>query len=379
MKQIFRRIKTAVIGCGTISASYLKNITEKFHVLELTACSDIVPERARKRAEEYGLRQMSNEEIYNDRDIEIILNLTYPLSHYEVNSNSLKAGKHVYSEKMMAVDLEDGHRLVQLTNERGLHLTVAPDTFLGGGWQTARNMIDNGWIGTPIAVNATCIRSYQDYGETYTEPKPFIFGEGGGIPFDMGGYYLHCMFHLFGGLKRVSGFLQTLQPAKVYRNPRHPMYGEIFIVDSPNNLSASLEFECGVLGTLLITSESSLFSQPSFEVVGTQGQLSLFDPNDFGGPILLRRNTFQDPIVMQSLYPYNDDSRGAGAADMAYAILSHRPPRLAGLGHHAFETIHGIWESCHSGQVYQMRTTCTRPAALPLIAADGTAYEASLI
>ena len=162
----FRRIKAALIGSGAISEKYLTNITKKFHVIDMVGCSDLIPERSAQRAEQFGIRQMTNEEILSDPTIEIVVNTTYPLSHYEVTKAALLAGKHVYTEKMLAVTLEEGLELCELAKEKGLMLTTAPDTFLGGGWQTARHMIDTGLIGTPIGALGVCIRSYQDHGDT---------------------------------------------------------------------------------------------------------------------------------------------------------------------------------------------------------------------
>lgn len=373
----FPRIKAALIGCGAISEKYLTNITQKFHVLELVGCSDLIPERSEKRAAEYGLQQMTNQEIYENPEIQIVLNTTYPLSHYEVTKAALLAGKHVYTEKMLAVTLEEGQELVALAKERGLLFTAAPDTFLGSGWQTARKLLDDGMIGEPVAAFGVCIRSYQDYGETDTQPKPFVFAPGGGIPFDMGGYYLHNMINLFGGIARVAGFARTRNPERTYQNPRHPRFGEQFSVETPNTMGASLEFQNGTIANLTITSEAAVFPTPYFEVHGSEGSLTLFDPNDFGGKILLRRNTTETAVEMPILYPYGEECRGIGAADMAYALLQGKKPRVdAEVGLHAFEAVHGILKSCADSKVHQMQSACARPQPLPLIPAAGTGYEA---
>lgn len=372
----FRRVKAALIGSGAISGIYLKNLTEVFHVIDMVGCSDIIPERSAARAEEFGIRQMTNEEILNDSSIEIVINTTYPKSHYEVTKAALLAGKHVYTEKMLAVTLEEGRELVQLARDKGLLFTTAPDTFLGGGWQTARKAIDDGLIGEPVTVTANCARSYQDFGDTYSEPKPFVFGEGGGIPFDMGGYYLHNMINLFGSISRVSGFASVRGENRCYINPRHPKHGEGFTVDSPNTITGSLEFKSGLLGSITITSEASVFPEPYFEVHGTQGSLKLFDPNDFGGKLVLQRNVSGECTELPVLYPYNADSRGIGAADMAYALLLGRKPRDdASIGLHAFEVIHGIWESGKTGVQHIMESDCERPSLFPMVTASGTAFE----
>lgn len=382
----FRRVKAAIIGCGTISERYLKTISEKFHVIELVGCSDLVPERSEKRAKEFNICQMTNDEILSNPEIEIVINTTYPLAHYEVTKKALLAGKHVYSEKMLAVTLDEGKELVDLAHERNLLFTVAPDTFLGGGWQTVRYLIDGGVIGDIVSTYGVCVRSYQDHGEEYQEPKGFIFGRGGGIPFDMGGYYLHNMINLCGPVSRVSGFAQIRRPQRPYTNPRHPKFLKEFEVESPNSISCALEFSNEVLGTLLITSESACFEKPRFEIHGTIGNIILFDPNEFGpsetgGELQLSLNNgaYDGPQNVPIMFPFSEENRGIGVADMAYALLNGRKPRAcASLGYHSFEVINGICKSCEDGIVYKMQSTCERPEPLKTKPLDGTAWETIL-
>lgn len=372
----FKRIKAALIGCGTISDIYLKNLTERFYIVEMVGCADLDRNKACEKAKKYGLSAMTVEEILEDEEIRIVINTTWPLSHYEITKSALQAGKCVYTEKMLAPEFEKGKELVDLAREKGLLFAAAPDTFLGGGWQSARNMLDNGWIGKPVVLNAACIRSYQDYGSVCCEPKSFVYGYGSGIPFDMGGYYLHAMINLLGPVRRVSGFAQTRESSRPYLNPRHPKFGQTFTVDSPNSMCASLEFENGTLANLLITSEAFSFEKPLFELYGEEGGMLLFDPNDFSGEIRIKRNTMTEYAMLSSLFPYNDDSRGLGVADMAYALAQNRKPRTdAEIGLHALEAMHGVCQSAQTGQVYRMTTRPERPLALPMMHADGDAYE----
>ena len=373
-----KRIKAAVIGSGDISKNYLTNIINKFHIIEMVGCSDIIPERAAKKAEEYGIRHMTNDEILQDKEIEIVLNLTYPLSHYEVTKAALLAGKHVYSEKMIAVTLEEGKELVELAKSKNLMFTVAPDTFLGGGWQAARHYIDNGFIGEPITATGICIRAYHDTSDTLGPEKSFVFGAGGGIPFDMGGYYLHNFIQLLGPIRRVSGFAKTRNAIRQYVSPRHPKYGEDFTMDSPNTMVGALEFVSGAYLSLTITSEASLFTKPTFEIHGSEGVLTCFDPNDFNGDVILQRQ-YNESKQVTLLHGYLDESRGIGAADMAYAIKNKRRPRAhCDLGFHAFEAVHGIWQSCNTGQVYTMTSDCPRPEPVQVGQFYGNAQESFL-
>ena len=373
-----KRLKAALIGSGAISKNYLTNLINNFYIVEVVGCSDIIPERSAARAQEFGIRQMTNEEIFQDKDIDIVINTTYPLSHYEVTKAALLAGKHVYSEKMIAVTLAEGKELVELAKSKGLQFTVAPDTFLGAGWQAVRHALDSGLIGEPISAVGVCIRAYQDTSDTLGDRKSFVFSPGGGIPFDMGGYYLHNFIQLFGEISRVSGFAKARTPVKKYVSPWHPRYGQEYTIDSPNTCVGALEFASGVYGSLTITSESSLFPRPLFEVYGTEGILSCFDPNDFNGDIVLQRR-YNEPKPVPLLHGYADECRGIGVADMAYAIKNNRRPRAhCDLGFHAFEAVHGIIESCDTGRVYTMTSRCPRPQAIPVGQFYGHAQESML-
>lgn len=373
-------IKVGLVGSGTISKTYLKNMTQHFSILDVVGCSDIIPERSRIRAEEFGIKQLTNEQIFNDPDIQIVVNTTYPVAHYEVTKEALLAGKNVQSEKMMAVTMDEARELVSIANEKGLRIGMAPDTFLGGGLQTARKIIDAGFIGEPLNAVAMVMRGYHMRGEVESERLPFVMSPGGGMPFDVGSYYLHALIHLLGGIKRVSGFSKTRKETNIYENPRHPRYKESFNYDTPNTLVGALEFEQGCYGTFTAMSEA--FGEiPRLEIYGTEGVLICNDPNTFGGPIYLKRNNggwnqfpaYEIPLT----HGYIDDLRGIGVADMAWAIHNNRPHRCsAELGLHAFEVVNGITKSCNTGKIYEMTTKCNRPAPLPSGYISGTAAEA---
>lgn len=369
------KVKVAVIGCGTISEIYLTNMTQTFSILEVVGCSDRIPERSARRAEQFGIRQMTNEEILTDPEIQIVAVLTDPDNHYEVTRSVLNAGKHAYCEKMMAVRFEEGLELDRLAREKGLMYCVAPDTFLGGGAQTARKYIDSGMIGQPMYANATVVRNYEHAWEGPDPYTPFILTPGGGIPYDMGGYYLHAMINALGPIARVSGFSRRLQEEGSYLNPRHEHYGERTGSVTPTLFTASLEFACGAYGTLTAISEG--FGETSrLEFFGTEGTLIAHDPNLYGESMyLIRRGADQETTPYEIPFThgyYHGNYRGIAVADMAWALRNGRAPRCSReLGLHAFEVIHGVRESCRTGTVYTMTTRCERPAPLP----SGFAYN----
>lgn len=412
-----KKIKVGVIGCGGICrGTYMDNMMYKFHVIEVVGCADLIDSRAQYMADKYGIKKMTNEQMYNDPEIQVIVNLTYPESHFEVSSQAMKHGKHVYCEKMMAPTFEEAKELARLAEENHVSFTTAPDTFLGAWEQSARKYLDDGFIGKPVTVHAQCTSHYQPDSPFFdTAPKHFFFPlhYGGGFPFDLGGYYIHQMINMFGSIKRITGFGGNIDPVRTYSNPKHPKYGEEFIVDTPTTLLAALEFECGVLGTFHISSDSS--SSHQFMVTGTDGVFTLGDPNSFSSSLKIKRPG-ADPhaekiapgstpksssgpdlkkadddvqelgeacpaqeVQLPILHGFSSSSRGVGLADMCYALLNGRRPRCHyDIGLHAIEVIHGIQESCQTGKIYEMTTTCPRPAALRPSALSVSGQEATL-
>ena len=364
--ETFRKVKTALIGCGMISDTYLENCCRVFNILDVVGCSDIKPERSAAQAVKYGIRQMTNEEILADPSIELVINTTYPVSHYAVSKAALLAGKHVYSEKMIAATLAEALELEQLARERQLLIGCAPDTFMGAGLQTARKILDAGLIGTPVSAQAILVRGYH-HERMRTDPeKRFAFCPGGGIVFDVGCYYLTGLVNLLGPIRRVCGFSQTRDAdIRVYRHPANPLYGQVMAIETPNNTAGTLEFSNQVISSFLTSSESINVTN-SFVIHGTDGCLTLNDPNTFGGPILVRTRT-GEALSVPLTHAYTTNMRGLGAADLAYAIRNGRAARAGGAtAIHTLEAALGIIESGESGRIYTMTTTAER--AEPLVA-----------
>lgn len=356
----FKPVKTAVIGCGMISDIYLTNMIQRYNALDVVGCSDIRPERSGAKAEKYGIRQMTNEEIWNDPEIEIVVNLTYHTSHYEVSKKSMLAGKNVYSEKMMAVKLWEGEELLKTARDMGVIYCGGPDTYLGAGLQTARGIFDSGMLGEAAAANITLVRGYHH--ERYrTDPeRRFAFCPGGGIIFDMGCYYLMGLISLLGPAKRVCGFSQIREPdTRRYMHPSNPLYGTVMSIETTNNLAGTIEFANGTICNILTSSESIGFN--SYMLFGTEGQMDMGDPNNYGDiPIVSTK--MSRGIQMPLTHAFTDNSRGLGVCDLAYALRNGREPRCSGeRAYHMFEIAHGIIQSCETNRIYQMQSTCTRP------------------
>lgn len=377
----FAPVKTAVIGCGMISDTYLDNLCHTFSIIDVVGCADLVDEKAARQAEKYNIRKMTTAEILADPSIELVVNLTYPSAHFDVNRQALAAGKHVYCEKMMADTVPEAQELVALSREKGVRFAVAPDTFLGGSMQTCRALIDRGLIGEPVMGVVRLTRSYQMVKSDADDAvrKFSVMTRGGGIPYDMGGYYLHTLFNIFGPVARVCGFSFTREAVRPYLNPRHSKFNEPYTVDTENTVCGAMEFKNGFHATMAITSECSGGSGNAFEVHGTEGTLLLGDPNEFNGKIYYQKNS--EPLEFPITHPYGDRGsyRGIGAADMAWAIRCSRPHRLcAEMGLHALEVQRGILDSAQDGRFRTLTTDFARPAPISGWHCGGASDERNL-
>lgn len=364
-----QKVKVGFIGCGRISSIYLKNCTQTFAILDVVACADLVPELAQAQAEEYGVpRACTVEELLADPEIDIVVDLTVPWSHPEVNRNILQAGKHVYTEKPFALTAEDADSVLRLAAQKGVRVGSAPDTFLGGGLQTCRKLIDEGAIGIPYAASGLILmRGPYDT----SRPNFQSFLQPGWDPlFDMAPYYLTALVNLLGPIRKVAGMTGNVRPTVAVDNPDSPLHGQRVPVTVPLNTAATLEFANGAIGTLQAAKESFGYT-PRLEIYGTEGILYANDPNMFGGTIQIKRpdGTLEE---MPYTHGYSENSRGIGIADMAYGIRSGRAHRANGdLARHVIDITLGIFESAESGQHVALTTSCERPAPLPVGLAQG--------
>lgn len=358
-----KKVKIGIVGCGNISSIYLSNCTKVYENLEVAACADLLPERAKAKAEEYGVpRACTVEELLADPEIQIVLNLTIPKAHAEICLAALKAGKNVYVEKPLAVTREDGKKILEMAAEKGLRVGCAPDTFLGGGIQTCIKLIEDGWIGQPVAATAfmTC------HGHESWHPDPeFYYKKGGGPMFDMGPYYLTALIAMLGPVRRVTGSARITFPERTITSA--PKYGTRIEVETPTHLAGVLDFQNGAVGTIVTSFDIWHAQLPRIEIYGTEGSLSVPDPNTFGGPVNIRRAASEQWSEIPLSHGYAGNSRGIGLSDMAGALISGRKHRANGeMAYHVLDIMHGFHDASRENRHWELESTCSRPAPLPM-------------
>ncbi|MDR0759374.1 MAG: Gfo/Idh/MocA family oxidoreductase [Treponema sp.] len=353
--------RIGIVGIGNISGIYLKNLTGMFKDrVKVTAVTDFIPERADQAAAEYSLKSFrTTEELLNSPDVDIVLNITPPPYHYPVALAAVRAGKHVYNEKPFCVKREEAAEVLKAAAGT-VRVGGAPDTFLGAGIQTCRKLLDDGWIGKPVAAAAFMM----NHGPEHWHPNPeFFYKNGGGPMFDIGPYYLTALVSLLGPVVRVSGSAKKGFDERTITS--EPRKGSVITVDVPTHLGGTLDFSCGAVGTIIMSFDVYAHTLPFIEIYGTEGSLRVPDPNTFGGPVSVSRFRSETWSEVPLLKKYSENSRGLGITDMAEAIGEGRPHRANGdLTSHVLEVMHGLHEASASDQYYPVKSSCDRPAPM---------------
>ncbi len=355
-----KKMKVGIIGCGTISGIYAE-AGKRFGNIEITACADLDDSRARALADKHGIPSpMRVEQLLASPDVEVVVNLTIPASHAQVGLEALKNGKHVYSEKPLALKRREARELIGLAREKGLRLGCAPDTFLGAGLQTCRKLIDSGAIGEPVGGSGFMLAA----GVEFWHPAPeFFYKKGGGPLFDMGPYYLTAFTTLLGPVRRVCGSARITFPEREIKS--EPLAGKIIEVETPSHIAAVLDFESGPVVSLVTSFDVQAHGMPFMEIYGTEGSLSLPDPNTFGGPVRIKRHKEGDWTEIPLEPGYADNSRGLGVSEMIAAEQNgHEHRANARTAYHVLDIMHSILDSSESGRHMEMSSSMTRPFPL---------------
>jgi len=362
MAKSLKPVKVGIIGCGNISSAYIKGM-QRFPILQIIRTADLVQERAKAQAEAFGIPKFgTTEELLADKDIELVVNLTVPKAHADINKKILAAGKHLHVEKPWAISLKDGKEVVKTAKTKKLLCGCAPDTFMGGGLQSTRYYIEKGFIGKPVSATAFMMCP----GHESWHPSPeFYYEVGGGPLFDMGPYYLTAMVSLIGTIKSVTAMANVTFPTRLITS--QPKNGTVVKVETPTHITASLEFDNGALGTMIMSFDVQSHRLPCLEIYGTEGTISAPDPNTFGGPIRWQSKSMTQSTEMKIPHGYTENMRGIGPADMGYAIRTGRKHRASGeLGCHVLEVMAGALESAKTGKRVDIASADVRPAPLPL-------------
>jgi len=370
-------VRIGVVGCGHVSGEYFESCAT-FGEIEVIACADLNAELAGRQAEAHNIpRALSPDQLLADPDVEIVINLTPPTVHTEVTLQAIAQGKHVYTEKPFATSMEDADRIVAAAKEAGVLVGCAPATFLSGSFQTARKLIDDGWIGDPVAATAffTC-RGYE-YWHPNIEP---FYNPGGGPMLDIGPYIITVLVDWFGPATRVDALAKRVSESRP-RPGGTPGVDDIQVRVNTHS-TGNIEFASGPVATVITSWEMWASTLPFVEVYGTEGSLNVpFSPDEFGGAPRIRRGEPSDLGYVPTepgggqwrevgMTHSNDTRRGVGVADMAYALRNGGTFRAnSDFAYHSLEIMLAFDEASERREHVPMKSVCERPEALPPIAA----------
>ncbi len=354
-----------IVGTGNIAGGYARDILTHPEI-RLVAATDLDPARAAAFATANDCRAVGSlDELLADDAIDIVVNLTVHQAHFEVTKRALEAGRHVYSEKPLALRADEARQLVALAKERGVRLGCSPSTFLGEAQQTAAAMIRGGRLGTVRAIYADV-----NWGRIETwHPAPAPFFEVG-VLVDVGVYPLTLVTTMLGPARSVRAWGWDLLPNRV------TVDGTPFRIGSPDLIVAAIELESGPVVRL---TASFYVGRPAksiggFEFHGDTASLALSSFQDFDAAIEVGPYG-GDLAPVEPVRPaFRGTAWARAVAEMATAIDEGRPHRAsAEQAAHVVEILEAASRSMQDGgRQIEIESTIVPPPLMPWAEAAAT-------
>ncbi|WP_369031523.1 Gfo/Idh/MocA family protein [Streptomyces adonidis] len=356
--------RIGILGSGNIFGRYVAGLAAHFPELAVVRVGDIDTARAKQAAADHAIPAWGDAaELYADESVDIVVNLTPPVHHARTVIEALEAGKHVYVEKPLATTVEEGRSVLAAAARSGRLLGSAPDTFLGSASQTARKALDAGLIGAPVGASAFIGHSKA---ETWHPDPRFLFQPGGGPVMDMGPYYFAILVNLLGPVRSVAASSRIGAPTRTVTAPERAV--DSIEVTVPTHAGAVLTFDSGVIGTTQMSFDVWDTDLPFMEVYGTEGTLSLGNPNHFDGDVRLRRHgetewTVLEPAVglFGAVGTREQARRGLGVRDLADAVEGGPHRANASFAFHVLEALCAVDKASEEGRAVELESTCDRP------------------
>ena len=348
-------MNVGIIGAGAISGIYLENMIHKYSNIHVSAICANHLERAQIKAEKYVIKACTLDEMLQDKDIDLCVVLTPVDKHYEIIRKVLLAGKHAYTEKTISQTTTQAKELLKIATEKNLYLGSAPDTFLGAAVQTAKKAIEDNLIGEIYSFSISINRK----NDLLTALYPFLCMPGAGVLRDYQVYYLTALLYLLGPVRRTCAFVKAPVLSREDKIPGTRDYGKT--VETPNEsvVSAVLELENGIVGTIQQNHETIKTDLAEFNIYGRNGILKLSNANYFGGEVRLLKDVpdlkedVDIPPIETILEPVNDfsgNARGIGVSEMVSAYLEGRTIKASKeLAYHVLEVLESMEKSSKDG------------------------------
>jgi predicted dehydrogenase len=355
--------RLGILGSGNIFGRYMEGLA-RYPELTVVRVADVETVRAEKAAAEYDIPAWGDDtSLYGDDTVDIIVNLTPPVHHAHTTITAVEAGKHVYVEKPLAITLADGAAVLQAARASGRLVGAAPDTFLGSAGQTARYAVDRGLIGEPIGASGFVRHSRA---ETWHPDPRLFFQPGGGPVMDMGPYYIAVLLNCLGPVSTVSGATRIGAPRRTVTSPGRVV--DHIDVEVATHASAVLTFASGAIGTVLMSFDIWDTDLPRLEIYGTEGTLSLPNPNHFDGDVRVKRHHDDDwevlpPVVelFGAVGTPEQTRRGLGVRDLVGALQGQPHRANPEFAFHTLDVLTGIEAAQREARVVTLDSSCARP------------------
>ena len=367
--------KVGLIGCGHIAETYFR-AHKYFNNFRIIKCADINHLAAKKCATTYKIKALSVKNLLKDKEIEIILNLTVPKAHFEVSKKALLNNKHVYTEKPMAINLKDGKELLKISKRKRLYIGNAPDTFLGGGNQKSKEILEKNFIGKINLGNI--IFAYPGVQSYHPNPEPWFAKKEGGPVIDMGPYYLTALVNLLGPAKQVWGSFKWNKKKRIIGIG--PRKGKSIKVLCPTTYLGTIFFNSGAIIRFTLSFDVIAHHRNHIELYGSKGSMLVPDPNMFGGSVYtckklggawkehktnkmhLGKINIRQKSLRANESPINANYRGVGLAEMAYCIQKNKKHRCNGdLSFHVLDIITSIMIAAKKRKRINIKSSCSIP------------------
>ena len=357
-----KKYRVGIIGCGEICGNYLSHAQQVYSdYYEVVAISDLDVERAKKRAEKYNVEKFGTPDIvYNAPDIDIIINLTVPKVHEQVTLKALECGKHVYSEKPLALTREGILKIKETAKKLGLRVGCAPDSFMSSPAQSAKKALEDDWIGKPVGFNAICPLRGNEF---HRPDADFFYKKGAGPMFDMAPYYLNIFISLFGAVDSVMAMGKISFDERTIKAA--PRRGEKIEVEVPTFVCSTLRFENGVMGTFTNSFDIWSSKTPYIEIYGEKGTMVMPDPNRYQGEVLIKRFKDTEWRAVPQFVEYEKYGRGIGIVDMIRAIESGTSHKTSiDMAYHTTDVILSMEEAIEKRCEIKISSTSPKPDGL---------------
>lgn len=233
-----KKIKVAIIGCGSVSTQYLPHLS-KAKFVDIVSVCDIIPERAVTRSKEYNVPNYYPhiDKLLAGAPFDMMITLTDMQEHGRLNKQALQAGKHVWSEKPMANSYKEGRALLDFAHSKKLRIWGAPAVVNSPQFAFMSKAIQEGKLGKVSSAHA-------NYGHTGPTWSAFFYEKGGGSLPDLGVYNLATLTGLLGPAKSVMAMTNIITPERTVDNK-----GKIKVI-AEDNAQVLMEHTGGALSNV---------------------------------------------------------------------------------------------------------------------------------